>query len=93
MKKFAIAAALLMAIGAPAYAQDKPLTVDSTVGALLDNPKTLAVLKADIPEVVANPNLQMGREMPLRGIAQFEPTLTEEKLKKIDADLAAAQAK
>ncbi|MDB5720467.1 MAG: hypothetical protein JWP15_1085, partial [Alphaproteobacteria bacterium] len=29
----------------------------------------------------------------LRGIAQFEPTLTEEKLKKIDADLAAAQAK
>jgi len=43
------------------------------------------------PEVVNNPQSQMGRGMPFRDLSQFEPTLTPDKLKQIDAGLAQAQ--
>ncbi|PXA93699.1 hypothetical protein DMC18_08225 [Caulobacter sp. D5] len=78
---------------APAAAPAAKLSVDSLVGDLIKDPDAKAVLTANIPEVVANPQLTMGYGMKLRDIAQFEPTLTPEKLAKIDKDLAALQAK
>jgi hypothetical protein len=79
---------------APAKAEaGAKLSADSLVGDLIKDPDAKAVLTADIPEVVANPQLTMGYGMKLRDIAQFEPTLTPETLAKIDADLAAMQAK
>ena len=67
------------------------LTISSTYGALLDNPITNAVLLKLAPEVVNNPQSQMGRDLQFKDLAQFEPTLTPDKLKKIDAALAKAQ--
>ncbi|GEM_PF-2125499 len=78
---------------APAAAPAAKLSVDSLVGDLIKDPDAKVVLTANIPEVVANPQLTMGYGMKLRDIAQFEPTLTAEKLAKIDKDLAAMQAK
>ncbi len=84
--------AFAQAAPAPAEASAK-LSADSLVGDLIKDPEAKAVLVANIPEVVANPQLTMGYGMKLRDIAQFEPTLTAEKLAKIDKDLAALQAK
>lgn len=78
------AAAQAPAPAAPAAAK---FSVDSLVGDLLGNPAAKAVLQKYIPEVVADPNLQMGVGFPLSGIAQFVPQLTPEMLAKIDADL------
>ena len=69
------------------------LSVDSLVGDLMNDPDAKAVLTADIPDVVANPQLTMGYSMKLRDIAKFEPALTAEVLAKIDKDLAAMQIK
>lgn len=67
------------------------LSINSTYGDLLDNPVTKAVLVKLAPEVVNNPQSQMGRTLAFKDLAQFEPTLTPDKLKAIDAALAAAQ--
>jgi len=67
------------------------LSIASSYGDLLDNPKTKSVLVRLAPEVVNNPQSQMGRGMPFRDLSQFEPTLTPDKLKQIDAGLAQAQ--
>jgi hypothetical protein len=77
---------------APAKAS-APLSADSLVGDLMKDPDAKAVLTADIPDVVTNPQLTMAYAMKLREIAQFEPALTAETLAKIDKDLAAMQAK
>jgi para-nitrobenzyl esterase len=61
---------------------------NSTVGDLLDNPATKAVLVQMIPDVVSNPMIDQARGFPLAGLAQFVPTLTPEFLAKIDAALA-----
>jgi hypothetical protein len=65
------------------------LSTDSTYGQLLANPQSHAVLLKLIPEVVNNPQSEMGKGMPLKALSQFEPTLTADKLKEIDASLAA----
>ncbi len=67
------------------------LTIQSPYGALLDTPATKAVLVTLIPEVVNNPNSQMGRGMPLEALSQFEPTLTPQKLQEIEVALSHAQ--
>jgi hypothetical protein len=69
------------------------LSTKSTYGELLDNPVSKAILVKLIPEVVNNPQSQLGRELALAALAQFEPTLTAEKLKEIDEALAAATKK
>ena len=78
---------------APATAAAPKLSTQSLVGDLVADPDAKAVLTADIPQVVANPQLSLGYGMKLRDIAQFEPTLTKETLDKIDKDLAVMQAK
>ncbi len=76
------------AAAAPAAA----FSVKSTVGDLLDNPDTKAVLLKHVPEVVNNPQIEQGRPFPLEGIAPYAPQLTPEMLAKIDADLAKVPA-
>ncbi len=60
----------------------------STVGVLLDNPAAKAVLMQFIPDVVTNPQIDQGRGMQLRELAQYVPALTPEMFAKIDAELA-----
>jgi hypothetical protein len=76
-----------------AAASEQKLTINSTYGALLDNPITKAVLLKLAAEVVNNPQSQMGRALAFKDLAQYEPTLTPAKLQEIDAALAKAQEK
>jgi hypothetical protein len=80
------------ALYAPAASEQK-LTISSTYGALLDNPITKAVLLKLAAEVVNNPQSQMGRDLAFKDLAQYEPTLTPDKLQQIDAALTKAQEK
>jgi len=76
-----------------AAASEQKLTISSTYGALLDNPITKAVLLKLAAEVVNNPQSNMGRDLAFKDLAQYEPTLTPDKLQQIDAALAKAQVK
>jgi hypothetical protein len=76
-----------------AAATEQKLTISSTYGALLDNPTTKAVLLKLAPEVVNNPQSQMGRDLAFKELSQYEPTLTPDKLQQIEAALAKAQEK
>jgi hypothetical protein len=60
----------------------------SSYGQLLDDPRSRAVLVKYIPEVVANPQSQLARALPLKALAQFEPSMSEVKLEQIDQGLA-----
>ncbi len=97
MKKFMIAAIIAGAAlswGAAtstAGAEAAKLSADSTVGELLDNPKAKEVLTKHLPDVVANPQMEMARAMTLRSLQQYSPdAITDDKLKAIDTDLAKA---
>jgi len=66
-----------------------PLTVDATIGELLDNPAARLVLEHQVPVIVASPQIAQARDQTLRGIAPYAPTLlTEARLKAIDEELA-----
>ncbi len=80
---------------APAQAgAAKPLTIESKVGELIANPKTDAVLKALIPDARNNEMFATaGAELSLREIAQYEPSITEAKLKAVADELAKVQAR
>jgi len=81
--------------GAPPAATPaaKKLTVDSNFGQLVDNPVTNAVLKKLAPALLTNKTfLGVGRDISLRAMAQYDESLTADKLKEIDAALAQAQS-
>jgi hypothetical protein len=67
------------------------VTIDSTLGEILDNPQSKAVLDQYIPGASANPMIGMARGMSLRMVlsmpqaAQFG--LTEEKVNLILAEI------
>ncbi len=82
------AAAQVQAQPAPAAAETVYSSKTTTIGVLLDNPDTKAVLVKYIPEVVSNPQIDQGRDFTLEQIVQYAPELTPEMLAKIDADLA-----
>ena len=63
------------------------------LGDMLDDPAAKAVLNKYIPDVIDSPNIGMGRGLTLSALQQYIPTLTDELLAKIDADLAALPAK
>ena len=64
-------------------------TSQSTIGALLNNPATRAVLEKHIPDLVANPSIQQASTMTLQAVKSYVPdTLSDEKLAAIDAELA-----
>lgn len=101
MNRFAVIAAAAFAFSLPAAAQPAPAPAaaapgpksfsvqTSTVGELLDNPAAKAIFAKYLPDVVANPQLEMGRAMTLPDIVQYEPAITPDKLAAIDAELKA----
>ncbi|MDB5438307.1 MAG: hypothetical protein JWM33_734 [Caulobacteraceae bacterium] len=92
-----LAASAVFAAPAPATdaaaASTKKLSIESNVGALVDNPVTNAVIKRLAPELLTNKTFAtVGRDISLRAMAQYDDALTADKLKAIDAALAAAQS-
>ncbi|XJJ70587.1 hypothetical protein WBP07_30440 [Novosphingobium sp. BL-8A] len=74
---------------APAYT-----TATSSIGDLLDNPATKAILVKHLPDLVNNPQLDMARGMTLKQIQSYSAdSVTDEVLARIDADLAKLPAK
>jgi len=82
------AAAQSAATPAPGAAATPYYSSKTTIGELLDNPATKAVLVKDVPDMVANPQIDQGRPYPLNAVTAYVPELTPEMLAKIDADLA-----
>ena len=99
MKKLLIIIALLAATPALAQApaapaQTTPATpysVETTkIGTLLDTPVLLVIFKKYLPEIVANPQVDQGRDLTLPEIVQYVPDIvTQEKLDAICIHLEA----
>lgn len=101
----ATAMASMIAVGlpivSPALAQEAPAAkpahysvATTPAGTLIDDPAAAAILKKLIPTVWANDMFHsMGRGVPLKGIQQYEPALTDEKLAEIQAELDKLPAK
>lgn len=92
-----IAAAALQA-QAPAPAPAAPvaapakLGLDTPIEQLVANPKTKAVLDAELPTLAAHPSFELFKAMSLRQLAPMsQGALTDEMLGKIEPKLAAAQ--
>ena len=88
-KLLAAAAVATLMLSPVALAQEaKYSTTKQTIGELVKNEKTKAVLTKHLPDLVANPQLEQGYEMKFPDIVQYVPELTPEKLKAVDEDLA-----
>jgi acetyl esterase/lipase len=71
-----------------ASAAERPLTVDSTVGELLDNAAARRVLEHQIPAMV-NPQIDQARALSLRSLQVYAPSLlTDAVLRSIDEELS-----
>jgi len=101
MRTLALAAAALTLFALPAAAQtpEPPIPAapgamsveKSTIGDLLENPGSKAVLEKDFPKLVSYPGLDQIKGMTLRDIEPYpEAELTQAKLATIQADLDAA---
>jgi len=94
MLRITLASLALAVTAVPAFAADAPAaasnsTADSTIGDLIDNPATKAILDKYFPGMSTNPQIDMARGMTLKQIQQFQPdSITDEKLALVDADLA-----
>lgn len=96
MKKLIMIAALALvpAFSSSALAQSPAAsaaamsTQNTTVGELLDNPASKAIVDKYIPGFSDNPQIDMARGMTLAAIQPFAADqVTDEALQKIDADL------
>jgi hypothetical protein len=104
MKKIALAAAIAIAAlapvaviaqtSAPASVAKAYYTVDeSTLGELMDNPATKAILVKYLPQMMANEGISQAAGLTLRGLQQYaSEVLTDDVLKKIDAELRTVPA-
>lgn len=87
-------AAEAKAAPAAALAAAKFSTTDTTIGDLMDNPATKAVLVKHIPAMADNPQMEMARSMTLRQVQGYaSDMLTDDVLAAMDKDLAALPAK
>ena len=87
------AAVLAQPAAAPPAEQVASLTVDSTVGELLDNPAAREILRRHVPVIADSPQIAAARDIPFRALARYAPTLlTEAKLAAISEDLARTPA-
>lgn len=107
MKRLILAPAVLtlatLLAGTPAMAADAPATAAAApalssattdIGTLLDNPASKAILQKYMPEMIANPQIDMARSMTLKQVQGFAPDmLSDQKLAQIDAELAKLPAK
>ncbi len=100
LRKFLLAATFAAAITAPLSVNAaEPASVSApaaalststtSIGTLLDNPTTKAIVTKYLPELVSNPQIEMARGMTLKQIQSYSSdTVTDEVLEKIDAELA-----
>ncbi len=66
--------------------------LDTPIETLMANPKTKAVIDADLPEVANHPSYEMFKAMSLNELVPMSNgKLTDEVLKKVAADLAAVK--
>ncbi len=96
------AAGLSLVLAAGATAQTSPppssaaapakASVDTTtIGDLMANPATMAVLQKDLPEVLSDPRIEQAKGMTLKEIEPYsEGKLDDAKLAAIQKDLDAA---
>ncbi len=84
-----------VAITSSALAEEAPAaaakysTAETTIGDLLDNPVTKAILDKHMPGFSTNPQVEMARGFTLRAIQPMAPDqIKAEALDLIDADLA-----
>jgi hypothetical protein len=63
-------------------------TSTTTLGELLDNPASKAVLNKYAPALTAGGQVDQARPMTLKALQQYMPTLSDDVLAKIDAELA-----
>lgn len=73
---------------AQAVASGRYTSLTTPLGKLLDDPAAKAVLERQIPDVLASPQLGMARGVTLEALQAYLPSLTDSKLRAIDADLA-----
>jgi len=72
----------------PAYSTD-----ETTIGDLLDNKDTYAILKKYLPEIVDSDQVDLTRNMTLRQIQQYAPDeVTDAKLVEVDSEFAKLKA-
>jgi len=88
----AAAGAMAQTTPAPATAAPPKVSVDTTtIGDLMANPATMAVLKKDLPEVLSDPRIEQAKGMTLKEIEPYsEGKLDDTKLAAIQKDLDAA---
>jgi hypothetical protein len=86
--------AFAQAAASQSESQSQPLTVNSTIGALLANPLTRPVLDRHLPNLATNAHLIEIRNWPLRELATNPHArgMSPEMLTQIQTELAAAQA-
>ena len=61
---------------------------ETSIGTLLDNPETKAVLVKQVPALVTNPQIDMARGMTLKQVQMYAgDALNDAKLAEIQADL------
>lgn len=92
----ALAGSMFALQASPAIAEEAPrYSVTATKnGTLIDDPAAAAILKEKIPTIWANDMFQsLGRDITLKEVQQFEPTLTDAKLAEIQAELDKLPAK
>lgn len=73
-----------IAATAPAYS-----SATTTIGVLIDNPVTRAIVDKYLPGFSSNPQVEMGRGLTLKQAQAYAPDmLPDDVLAKIDSDLA-----
>ena len=83
-------------LSAPVMAADAKVmsTAETTIGDLLANPDSKAIVDKYMPGFSGNPQIEMAKGMTFKQIQQFAPDqIKDELLAKIDADLTKLPAK
>lgn len=72
--------------------EGKPLSCDSRLGLLMDDPAARTVLERHIPDVISSPKIAKARGLTLTQLAGFRQSgITPETLTQIAQDLASAR--
>ncbi len=65
-------------------------STQTSLGDLLDNEQTKAILEKHMPGIASHPQIAMGRGFPLGMVANFSGgMITDDMVKAVEADLAA----
>lgn len=91
MQRFLIILTAVFAfMTAPAFAEEALSTETTTIGELIENPETKAILDEHLPGLSENEQLSMASGMTLRMVAPMSGgEISEDAMDAIDADLKA----